>query len=131
MIDPAQGIAVDAAHSQKNKKTEIQGVDLATGEYIFYEDLGNQTVNIGEFLAIVAAVKYIIANNYKPKLIWSDSTTAIAWFKSKRTASGKRNKLLQKAEIYLKSCASWVDEIEIRHWSNLRYGENPADFGNK
>ena len=131
MIDLSQGIVVDAAHSQKNRQTEIQGVDLATGEYIFYEDLGNQTVNIGAFLAIVEAAKYIISHNYTPKLIWSDSTTAIAWFKAKKTASGKRNKLLQKAEIYLKACAYWVDEIEIKHWNNQQYGENPADFGNK
>ena len=131
MIDYSQGIVVDAAHSQKNRKTEIQGVDLATGEYIFYEDLGNQTVNIGEFLAIVEAAKYIIRTKHKPMVIFSDSTTAIAWFKSKRTASGKRNKLLQKAEIYLKACAVWVDKIEIRHWNNRILGENPSDFGNK
>ena len=76
MIDYSQGIVVDAAHSQKNRKTEIQGVDLATGEYIFYEDLGNQTVNIGEFLAIVEAAKYIIRTKHKPMVIFSDSTTA-------------------------------------------------------
>lgn len=131
MADYSQGIAVDAAHSQKNRKTEIQGVDLANGKYIFYKDLGNQTVNIGEFLAIVEAAKYIISTKHKPMLIYSDSTTAIAWFKAKRTASGKRNKLLQKAEIYLKACALWVDKIEIRHWNNQKLGENPADFGNK
>ena len=127
----SHGIVVDAAHSQKNRRTEIQGVDLATGRYIFYQDLGNQTVNIGEFLAIVEAVKYIIRTNYKPMVIYSDSTTAIAWFKAKRTASGKRNKLLQKAEIYLKACALYVDKIEVRHWNNKLLGENLADFGNK
>lgn len=131
MANLSEGIAVDAAHSTKNRKTEFQGVDLKTGKPLFYEDLGNQTVNIGEFLAIVEAAKYIIANDYKPKLIWSDSTTAMAWFKNKKTASGKRNKLLQKAEIYLRACAYWIDEIEVRHWNNQLYGENPADFGNK
>lgn len=74
MTFPEEGIAVDAAHSQKNGKTEIQGIDLKTGKYLFYESLGNQTVNIGEFLAIVEAVKHIIASNYKPKLIWSDKS---------------------------------------------------------
>ena len=76
-----RGIAVDAAHSMKNKLTEIQGVDLETGERLFYKNLGNQTTNIGEFLAIVEACKYINEHDYKPRIIYSDSTTAITWFK--------------------------------------------------
>ena len=42
-----KGIAVDAAHSMKNRKTEYQGIDLETGKYLFYCDMGNQTINIG------------------------------------------------------------------------------------
>ncbi len=79
MISLNEGIAVDAAHSMKNRKTEFQGVDLKTGKTLFYTDLGNQTINIGEFLAIVEAVKYIIDNDFQPKVIFSDSTTAISW----------------------------------------------------
>lgn len=126
-----EGIAVDAAHSTKNKKTEFRGVDLKTGEILFYKDLGNQTVNIGEFLAIVEAVKYIIDHDFQPKVIFSDSTTAISWFKNKRTASGKRNPRLMKAEIYLRAIAYWVDEIEVIKWNNQLWGETPADFKNK
>ena len=125
------GIAVDAAHSQKKGITEIQGVDLLTGKVVFYQNLGNQTVNIGEFLAIVEGIKYIIENDYEPKTIYSDSTTAISWVNAKRTASAKRNKHLQKAEIFLKVVAYWVDEIEIVKWNTKVFGENPADFGNK
>ena len=126
-----RGIAVDAAHSMKNKLTEIQGVDLETGERLFYKNLGNQTTNIGEFLAIVEACKYINEHDYKPRIIYSDSTTAITWFKEKYTASKKRNKHLQKAEIYLKVCAIYVDNIEVKHWNTQEWGENVADFGNK
>lgn len=126
-----KGIAVDAAHSMKNKLTEIQGVDLETGERLFYRNLGNQTTNIGEFLAIVEACKYINEHDYKPRIIYSDSTTAITWFKEKYTASKKRNKHLQKAEIYLKVCAIYVDNIEVKHWNTQEWGENVADFGNK
>lgn len=125
------GIAVDAAHSQKNKVTEIQGVDLRTGKIVFYKNLGNQTTNIGEFLAVVEGIKYIIRNNYEPKVVYSDSTTAISWISAKRTASKKRNKHLQKAEIYLKVAAYWVDQVEIIKWDTSVYGEIPADFGNK
>lgn len=131
MIDLTEGIAVDAAHSMKRKKTEYQGVDLRTGKKIFYEDLGNQTINIGEFLAIVEATKYIIETDYKPKVIFSDSVTAIAWFKAKRTASVKKNKLLMKAEIFLRAMSYWVDEIKVVKWDNKQWGEIPADFGNK
>lgn len=131
MISLNEGIAVDAAHSTKNRKTEYQGIDLKTGKTILYEDLGNQTINIGEFLAVVAAVKYIIDNDYQPKVIFSDSNTAISWFNNKRTASGKRNMKLMKAEIYLRAMAYWVDEIKVVKWDNRQWGEIPADFGNK
>ena len=130
VTDLSKGIAVDAAHSMKNKVTEIQGVDLETGEIVFYRNLGNQTINIGEFLALVEGIKYIIANN-KPKIIFSDSVTAISWVRNKNTASKKRNKIVQMAEIYLKIAAYWVDKIEIIHWDNRTWGEIPADFGNK
>lgn len=130
MTDLSKGIAVDAAHSMKNKVTEIQGVDLETGEIVFYRNLGNQTINIGEFLALVEGIKYIIANN-KPKIIFSDSVTAISWLRNKNTASKKRNKIVQMAEIYLKIAAYWVDKIEIIYWDNRAWGEIPADFGNK
>lgn len=128
--DLSKGVAVDAAHSEKNRKTEIQGVDLETGEIIFYKDIGNQTVNIGEFLAIVEGLKYIIRHNL-PKILYSDSVTAIAWVKNKRTASAKKCKLMQMGEIYLKIAAHWTDRIQIVHWDNKLWGENPADFGNK
>lgn len=131
MVNLNEGIAVDAAHSTKNRKTEFRGVDLKTGKTLFYSDLGNQTINIGEFLAIVEAVKYIINNDFQPKTIFSDSNTAISWFKNKRTASGKRNAKLMKAEIYLRAFAYWIDEIEVIKWDNRQWGEIPADFGNK
>lgn len=131
MMSLTEGLAVDAAHSTKNRKTEFQGVDLKTGKTVFRFDLGNQTVNIGEFLAIVEGVKYILETGYEPRRVYSDSVTAISWFKNKRTASGKRNKLLMKAEVYLRAMAYWVDTVEVVKWNNREWGEIPADFGNK
>lgn len=127
---PVEGIATDAAHSTKNKITEFQGIDLRTGKRIFYQNLGNKTVNIGEFLGVVEAAKYIIENDYSPRIIYTDSITAIAWFQNKKTASKKKCKELQKAEIFLKTLAWDVDTIEVRHWNNKEWGETPADFGN-
>ncbi|WP_418915406.1 hypothetical protein [Alistipes indistinctus] len=89
MNRPSQGIATDASHSTKNGLTRYRGIDLLTGIEVFHEDLGNQTVNVGEFLGVVAAAKYIIEHNYTPRIIYTDSLTAIVWFTQKRTASKK------------------------------------------
>ena len=131
MRRPVDGIATDAAHSTKRGVTEFQGINLKTGEQIFYRNLGNQTVNIGEFLAVVEAAKYIIETDFEPRIIYTDSMTALTWFKNKSTASNKNNRELQKAEIFLKALSADIDTIEIRHWDNKRCGETPADFGNK
>lgn len=131
MLNLDKGIAVDAAHSMKNGKTEYQGVDLETGEIVFYKDLGNQTINIGEFLALVAGIKYVIEHEIDPPRVFSDSTTAISWVKHKAVSSSKNNKEVDKAVVYLRTCAVYVDEVEIIKWDNKAWGETPADFGNK
>lgn len=127
-----EGIAVDAAHSIKYSETEYQGIDLATGKSLFYKNIGNQTINIGEFLAIVQGCKYIIENDFSPRIIYSDSLVAISWFKNKHTSSKKTNKHLQKAEIFLELMADDIKTIQVHHWDKKSIGfENPADFGNK
>lgn len=131
MCRPIRGIATDGAHSTKNRLTRYRAVDLSTGGELFYESLGNQTINIAEFLGVVEAVKYIIEQNYSPRIIYTDSITAITWFKAKRTASKKRNNALQKAEVFLKAFAVEIESIEVIHWDNRAWGEIPADFGEK
>ena len=131
MKRPVEGIATDGAHSSKNSLTSYRGVDLRTGEQLFLEHLGNQTINIGEFLGVVEAVKYIIGNDYRPKVIYTDSITAMTWVRNKKTASGKRYPDLKKAEIFLKAMSTQVDQIQLIHWDNDVWGETPADFGNK
>ena len=128
---PTRGIATDAAHSTKHGVTEYQGIDLETGERLFYRNLGNQTVNIGEFLGVVEAVKYIIENDFQPRVIYTDSQTAISWFNNKQTASNKKNNDIKKAEIFLKALSYDVDTIEVKHWDNRTWGETPADFQRK
>lgn len=131
MNRPIEGIATDAAHSVKNGITQYRGIDLKTGKEIFKRNLGNQTVNIGEFLGVIEAAKYIIENNYKPSIIYTDSITAISWFYNKKTSSKKGNLELKKAEVFLETMSSKVDKITVRHWDNKGWGETPADFGNK
>ena len=128
---PTEGIVTDAAHSTKNKVTEYQGIDLNTGKRLFYRNLGNKTVNIGEFLGVIEAVKYIIENDFQPRVIYTDSLTAITWFNSKKTASKKKCRELQKAEIFLKALSWDVETIEVRYWDKQNWDENPADLGRK
>jgi len=128
---PTEGIATDAAHSTKNGLTCFRAVDLSTGEELFTEEIGNQTVNIGEFLGVVTAIKYIIDNAYSPKIIYTDSMTAIAWCKAKKTGSKKKYAGLKKAEAFLKAMAVHIETIQILHWENDKWGETPADYGNK
>lgn len=131
MARPTQGIATDGAHSTKNKQTRYRAIDISTGEELFIKHLGNQTINIGEFLAVVEAAKYILKNSHYPRVIYTDSITAISWFKQKRTASKKRNLALLKAEVFLKAFAVEIATIELHHWDNREWGEIPADFGEK
>lgn len=131
MNRPTEGIATDASHSMKYGKTRFRGIDLKSGVEIFHEDSGNQTVNVGEFLGIVAAAKYIVEHDYTPGIIYTDSRTAIAWFREKRTASRRKSTLLFKAEVCLQIMSAIIDRIEVRHWDNDLWGEIPADFGLK
>lgn len=128
---PTEGIATDGAHSTKNGLTRFRAIDLITGQELFNHSIGNQTINIGEFLGVVEAVKYIIKHNYTPRVIYTDSQTAIAWFRDKRTASRKHYLPLLKAELFLNIMGSEVDTIKVHHWDNDLWGETPADFGSK
>lgn len=128
---PTSGIAADGAHSMKRGVTRYRAVDLATGELLFERNIGNQTVNIGEFLGVVEAAKYIIEHRFSPAVIYTDSMTALTWFREKRTASHKKNAAIKKAEVFLKAMAVEIDKIEIVHWDTPLWGEIPADFGEK
>ena len=81
---PKEGIVVDAAHSMKNGVTEYQAIDLKTGERLFYKNLGNQTTNIGEFLGLMETIKFVIENDFQPRIAYTDSMTAITWFRNKK-----------------------------------------------
>lgn len=131
MNRPQSGIATDGAHSTKNGLTRYRAVDIATDKELFCVHLGNRTINIGEFLGVVEAVKYIIRNNYEPQIIYTDSMTAIAWFNARKTASAKKFPVLKQAEIFLKAFASRIGIIQVKHWDNRLWGETPADFNEK
>ena len=125
---PKVGIATDGTHKAKERLTRFRAVDLSSGMELFSESIGNWTNNIGEFLGIVTAVKYILEHPGTPRTIYSDSITAIIWYRNKQTVSSRR---LQKAEIFLKVMEARIKDIEVLYWDNRLWGEIPADFQNK
>lgn len=131
---PNIGIACDCSYSFKQSYVEYQCIDLATKEVLFNQRFENLTstyvVNIGEFLALAWAVKYVIENNIETP-IYSDSRVAI-WWAIKR--EGKTNckedllPLMEEANKYLKSL---LNIPRFTWWDKYKWGENPADFGRK
>ena len=131
MSRPTVGIATDGAHSTKERLTRYRAVDLSSGMELFNHSIGNWTNNIGEFLGIVEAVKYILTHPEAPRIIYSDSITAITWYRNKQCASSRRCDKLLMAEVFLKVMDAKISDIQVIHWDNREWGETPADFGNK
>ena len=131
MKRPVSGIATDGAHSAKERLTRFRAVDLFSGKELLCESVGNWTNNIGEFLGIIAAVKYILEHPEAPRIIYSDSITAVTWYQNRRTASSRHCPALLKAEIFLKAMEERIKDIRVEHWDNRQWDEIPADFGNK
>lgn len=131
MKRPVSGIATDGAHSAKERLTRFRAVDLFSGKELLCESVGNWTNNVGEFLGIIAAVKYILEHPEAPRIIYSDSITAVTWYQNRRTASSRHCPALLKAEIFLKAMEERLKDIRVEHWDNRLWGEIPADFGNK
>lgn len=131
MSRPTVGITTDGAHSTKGRLTRYRAVDLYSGMELFNHSISNWTNNIGEFLGIVEAVKYILTHPEAPRIIYSDSLTAISWFNNKQTASSRRCDKLLMAEVFLKVMDAKISDIQVIHWDNRKWGEIPADFGNK
>ena len=71
MMRPTVGIATDGAHPTKERLTRYRAVDLSSGLELFNHSIGNKTNNIGEFLAIVEAVKYILRHPEAPRIMYS------------------------------------------------------------
>jgi ribonuclease HI len=93
------------------------------------------TVNIGEFLALVLALAYCKKHNLNYP-IYSDSKTAIAWVRNKRTNT-KLVKTSQNEQLFvmLKNAESWLRNnsysTQILKWKTELWGEIPADYGRK
>lgn len=96
--------------------------------------------NLGEFLAIVEALKRLDAGEFASGELFSDSRTAISWVTKgivKTTLDVDGNcdpgfaALVREARTWITTpaCARW--RRVVRLWDTPVVGENPADFGRK
>lgn len=129
---PTKGVVVDCGCRKNPGVAEYKGVDLETGKIIFeYKLNGISTNNIAEFLAAVHGIAYLKKNNIKEK-VYSDSLTAIAWVRDRRCKTNFKVENYQQIEIIHRAEQYLCDNGGIAYfWSNIRWGENPADYGRK
>jgi ribonuclease HI len=130
-------ICVDAACSGSPGKMEYRGVFLESGEEFFkIGPFPDGTNNVGEFLAIVHALTWLMKHD-KHMPIYSDSQNAISWVytgkcKTQLKHTGKNAAIF----MLIKSAENWLAENELRDdavlkWKTDLWGEIPADFGRK
>lgn len=116
---------------------EWQIVDIATGKKIFYSPVyafGN--VNIAELLAILDGVSLLHQADDHETPVYSDSLTAIAWYRNGRIKSTyPRNQHTEHLHDTLSSMMQWAQQNkpanQVLFWDNVRWGENLADYNRK
>lgn len=134
-------IYVDAGCSGNPGKVYYRGVD-EEGTIIFYRTFPWGTNNLGEFLALCTGVAYLLEKNEGKGIVWSDSKTAIAWFrKNKINSTMLRNdqnreifERIDKAIAYFGKTNGQVGhyaKVKTKWWNTKEKGEIPADYGLK
>lgn len=119
-------VYVDASSTPNPGQTEYRG--LYKGQIIFSKHIGFSSINVGEFLAIIHALAYIKKHNLIVDGVYSDSVTAISWYKKRTWKSTYTKDLMKRAKIWLQTNKPTTKVIIFD--TRLR-GENPADYGRK
>ena len=128
-------IAVDAACSGNPGLMEYRGVETFSGLELFRQGpYKHGTNNIGEFLAIVHALA--LFQNKQDVIIYSDSRTAMAWIRNKKTKTTlKKTKETELIHEMILRAEAWLHNNSYRNpikkWNTKVWGEIPADFGRK
>lgn len=131
---PKKGISVDAAVSGNPGPGKFRVIDIKTGALLHERKLAKTSNNIAEFLALVMGVYYAkkIGEDY---IVYSDSTTAIAWF-NKRAVNSKmlHQKGYETVSKFVAASLEYIRDnegVEVERWITREWGENPADYGYK
>ena len=130
-------ICVDAACNGSPGILEYRGVFTETGDQIFHAGPFQQgTNNVGEFLAIVHALKWM-SEHRSPLPLYSDSENGIAWVYAGKCKTNLKP-TSRNAPLFAKihEAEIWLAEHrpangEVKKWDTNLWGENPADFGRK
>jgi ribonuclease HI len=130
-------ICVDAACNGSPGDLEYRSVFTETGKQIFHAGPFQEgTNNVGEFLAIVHALKWM-SDSRSPLPVYSDSENGISWVYAGKCKTNlkptSRNAPLfariREAEIWL--AEHRPGHGDVKKWDTNLWGENPADFGRK
>lgn len=129
-------VCVDAACESNRYNLEYRGVDTATGQELFRKGpLKRGTNNLGEFLAIVDALK-LLQTQGKASPVYSDSRNALLWVKERRVGS-KLPRTEQTEAVWQRADAAlaWLRNNDFSNpllkWNTEEWGEIPADFRRK
>jgi ribonuclease HI len=130
-------LCVDAACSGSPGKLEYRGVFTESAEEFFrVGPFPDGTNNVGEFLAIVHALTWMVKNESQLP-VYSDSENAISWVYTGKCKTQLRH-TPRNAPLFvmIRSAENWLAENEllddaVLKWDTELWGENPADFGRK
>ena len=96
--------------------------------------------NVGEFLAILDALRLVHAGTISASKIYTDSRTALSWvrnrkIKSKFDAATEFDpafcKVLGESVAWMESAAFRTLSQAVHHWPTSQWGDIPADFQRK
>lgn len=131
-------LSVDGASDGSSCEFQAVWVDTKKLAFASKKFVGG-TNNIAEFLGLVLACKHLKDKNL-PINIYTDSVTAMAWFRNKKanttaSANGKMTaeleNLIQKSEKFLIENEELLKTAKILKWETKEWGEIPADYGRK
>ena len=131
------GMGTKEADGYHHVRVEWQCVDVATGEVLMKSDVQPQsTINIGEFMGIVTALKILHRRGDMESPVWCDSQTAIGWVIGRQTYSQlPMNEFTWEAIDAMEEFLGWLKKEDppnpVLWWSNKRFGPPPADYGRK
>ena len=129
-------LTVDGASNGHN--CEFQAVLYPSKEKVFSsKTYSGGTNNIAEFLGLVWGIKYLKENNL-PLKIYSDSVTAMAWFRNKKanTTAHTTGKATQELSLLIKEAEEFLlnndlSKAKIMKWDTRNWGEIAADYDRK
>ena len=129
-------LSVDAACQGNPGILEYRCVHTRTGKLIFQQGpFQNGTNNIGEFLAVVEALQYLVAHQLELP-IYSDSKIAINWVKRGECRTQlAQTRVNKKLFELIRSAEKWLGEnsvpVPVLKWDTKTWGEIPADYDRK